>query len=110
MSWRKLPHLGQRRDADARTELVSERNALHLSAVFVVGDVQRHGGGVHVVEVVEAVPGVAAARGDVAQIAEASSQGRFEVARHTSTFVRIVETDDGDATHEACTRTRRARQ
>mmetsp|Transcript_32997 Transcript_32997/g.81196 ORF Transcript_32997/g.81196 Transcript_32997/m.81196 type:complete len:243 (+) Transcript_32997:132-860(+) len=61
----------QRRDADAGPQLVAERDAVHLAAVLVVAHVQRHGGGVHMVEVVEAVPGVAPPGGDVLQIPQA---------------------------------------
>ena len=43
------------RDADAWSESVSERDALHFASVFVVGDVEGHGGGVDVAEIVETV-------------------------------------------------------
>ena len=47
----------ERRHANARSELVSERDAFHLSAILVVADVEGHRRGVHVIEIVETVAG-----------------------------------------------------
>ena len=59
------------RDFYPRAEPVAERDALHRAAVLVVGHVQCHRRGVDVVEVVEAVSGVAVARSGVPDVSQA---------------------------------------